>query len=204
MRPIDKSYTPLDDDTDYFANDITGAGPFTPTTTLVSDGLGHQVTIDSAANLSGITFTLTGLDADGLAQTEAVTGPNATTVASAKYFSSLTSVSVSSTLGANTADIGVKDDAVSPTFVLDYTANPFSVGLMADVSGTIDYTVQYTIQNVFGSTQPSALTWLNHATMAAQTADAVGNYAFNVQATRLLINSLTAGATIRFSIMQGG
>lgn len=61
------------------------------------------ITIYGANNESGVTFTLTGTDKDGDAQTEALTGPNAGTVTSTGYYSSVT---VSSD-GATTGDVEV-------------------------------------------------------------------------------------------------
>ena len=202
MRPAKFSYIPADNDTNGFEAGITGAGPFTMTVTTPDDGLAHLVSIDTGANLSGITFTLTGTDADGIAQTEAVTGPNATTGYSAKYFKTLTTVTASSTLGANTADIGWKDDCVGPTFPLNWRQESFAVSLGVNISGTINFTVEHCFDDI-RSAAPSTLTWWAHSTISGDTADVDGNYAFPVSATRLHINSLTAGATIDFHVVQG-
>lgn len=204
MAPVVFTYTPLDDDTDALANDITGAGPWVPTTTVLSDGLAHLISINSAAELAGITFTLTGTDADGFAQTEDVVGPGAgLTVYSTKFFKTLTGVSASGTLGASTADIGYKDDCVSPTYPLNWRESSFGVSLGVNVEGTINYTVQHCLQRMSDGA-PSTLTWWPHASLVTKTVDADGNYAFPVTATRLHVNSLTAGATIAFHIVQGG
>ena len=202
MHPTVYSYTPADDDTNGFADDITGAGPFTMTTQNSGDSLAHLVSITSTANLSGITFTLTGTDADGIAQTEAVTGPNNTTVYGTKYFKTLVTVTASSTLGANIADVGWKDDCVGPSHVLNWRQESFQVSLGVNISGTINFTVQHCMQRMSAGA-PSTLTWWPHASLASATADADGNYAFPVTATRLHVNSLTAGATVDFHVTQG-
>ena len=44
---------------------------------------------------------------------------------------------------------------------------------------------------------------MDHSSLAAKTADADGNYAAPVRAIRILINSLTAGATIKVTLIQG-
>lgn len=202
MRPIKFTYTPADDDTDGYANDITGAGPFTMTVTTAGDSLAHLTSIDSGSNLSAITFTVTGTDADGKVQTEAITGPNATTVYGTKYFKTVTTVSASSTLGVNTADIGWKDDSVGPTFPLNWRQANFQVSLGVDISGTINYTVEHCLDDIRAAT-PSTLKWWPHASLASKTADSDGNYSSPVTATRLHVNSLTAGATAAFTITQG-
>ena len=201
MRPILISYTPLDDSTTYFATALTGATGVL-TTFLVTDSLAHNVSLTSAANLSAITMTVAGLDADGQAQTEAITGPNANTVYGAKYFSRLNTITFGATLGANTMDVGIKDVSICPTIPVDYIQNPFNVTLMGDISGTINWGVQYTEQAIYDS-QPSTLVWFNHATLASKTADSDGASTATIRAVRLLINSLTAGATISLTILQG-
>jgi len=205
MRPLKLAFVPADDNLTGFATGLTGAGPvFTMTTTVPGDGMAHLVSLTSAANLSAITMTLAGLDADGFAQTENVTGPNATTVNSVKYYSRLNTVTVSSTLGANTLDVGWTDDIVSKTVPLSWRQEQgFQVSLSVDVTNTISYTVQHTFADIREGTPPSALKWSPHASLVNLAADADGNYAFPVVATRLLINSLTAGAAIDFYVVQG-
>lgn len=199
------SYTPVDDDKDILLDDAKGAGPFTPTATNAGDNLAHLISIDSGANLSGITFTLTGTDADGKTQTEAVTGPNATTVYSTKHFLTVTSVAVSSTTGASTFDLGVKDECVSRSIPLNYFITPFNVSLGVDISGTISYTIQHTFDDVYSqATAIAQQTWFNHSSLASLTADNDSNYAFPCRACRIKVNSLTSGATVKLTIGQGG
>lgn len=204
MRPISLSFTPADNTSTGYKSAATGAGPFTPTTTSAGDSLAHLTTLDSTANLSAITFTVTGLDADGRAQTEAITGPNNNTVTGTKYFSSVSSVSASSTVGANTVNIGYADTSITKTIPLDYKTDPFSIGFGVSLTGTINYTIQHTFQNPYDpALTPSTGVWFNHSSVASKTANQDGNYAFNIAAVRLLINSLTAGATIKLELLQG-
>lgn len=61
------------------------------------------ITITSAGADSGRTFTVTGTDANGDAQTESITGPATTTVTGTKYFRTVTQVRVdNNTAGAIT------------------------------------------------------------------------------------------------------
>lgn len=206
MRPqILGPYTPATVSTTTYGSGFTGAGPFTMTTPGgPADGLAHFVSLASTANLSAINMTITGTDADGNAQTEVLAGPNNNTVTSVKYFVRVTTISAASTLGANTMDVGFLAGACSKTLPLDRTAVTFNVGLMVDVSGTINYTVQYTLQDVFAGSFPSTLTWLNNAApMASATADQASNYSAPVMATRFILTSYTSTATIRYDVLQG-
>jgi len=201
MRPILVSYTPLDDSTTYFATGLTGATGVL-TTFAVTDSLAHNVTLTSLANLSGITMTVTGLDADGQAQTEAITGPNANTVAGSKFFSRLDTITFGSTLGASTMDVGIKDVAVSQTIPVNRLQVAFNLTEMVAVTGTINYSLQYTEQDIYAAS-PATLVWFTHATIASKTASIDGVTTSPIQAVRLLLNSLTAGATISLTLLQG-
>ena len=215
MRSRTLSYTPADDDTDGFANDQTGA-TCTLAATSAGDGMAHLVIItnNSAVDHSdnSETFVLTGTDADGFAQTETIAGPAASvTTTSTKYFKTLTSVVPSITWVTDTYDVGWTDDVVSKTYPLDYRKKaPFQVGLGVDVSGTISYTVQFLneelrpLQPSTAATAPSTMKWWNHEVLTSLTADAFSNITVPVTAVRLLINSLTTGATIALQVNQGG
>jgi len=67
------------------------------TTLVIADGgpygnLTETITLYSSGNNSGNTFTITGTDGNGDAQTEDVTGPNAGTVNSANKYLTVTSI----------------------------------------------------------------------------------------------------------------
>ena len=72
-----------------------------------STDLDANVTITSSGNDSGITFTVTGYDLDGLYQTETITGSNASQSVGSKVFKSITSI-VSSGNAAGTLNIGTR------------------------------------------------------------------------------------------------
>ena len=80
---------------------------------------------------------------------------------------------------------------------------PFNVGIGVVVSGTVNYTVQHTFDNIFAAGYDASTgNWFNHASLASQTGNADGNYAFPVTAIRLTVNSGSGTATI--TIVQAG
>lgn len=82
---------------------INGALASTGTVTLSS---GRQVTITSASDDTGVTFTVTGTDVNGAAQTEAITGADGAAATSTKYFKTITEIANSAaSAGAVTAGI---------------------------------------------------------------------------------------------------
>lgn len=205
MRSKYLSFSPSAVDTDGLADGITGAGPWDSTdfvATSAGDSLAHQLNLTSAANLSAITITLTGTDADDNVITEDVVGPNATTVESTKYFKTLTAVSADSTLGANTLDIGWVDEFVSQTIPLDhYANNPATVQIT--IGGTIAIDVEDTISDIRDGGAQDTWTWLDDANFTNKTASLGGDLAASaIRAIRVVANSYSTGATVSIAITQ--
>ena len=89
------------------------------------------------------------------------------------------------------------------TIPLNVNVNPFNIGIAVVVSGTVNYTVQYTFDNVWSATYNSATaTWFDHASLAAQTTSQTGNFAFPVAGMRLTVNSGSGTATM--TVIQAG
>ena len=65
------------------------------------DNIGQIITILSAADDTGVTFTTVGTDANGDALTEVITGVNAATASSTGYFQTVTSITTSGSTTGN-------------------------------------------------------------------------------------------------------
>lgn len=99
--------------------------------------------------------------------------------------------------------VSVTGVSSSPVVPMNRNITPFNVGFGVAVTGTINYTVQHTFDDVQSATfNPATATWFNHPTIAAQSANADGNYAFPVRGIRIIGNSGTGTATI--TILQAG
>lgn len=158
MRPKHKTYSPATEDTDGYVNDATGATTsLTLLATSAGDSLAHQIGVASTSNISTVVFTITGTDADGVALTETVTGVNNSTVETTGYFLTVSSITISATLGAATVDIGWMDEFVTPTIPLNTYVDraTFRVG----VTGTINYTVQKTLSDIRTRATDGAFDW---------------------------------------------
>ena len=95
---------------------------------------------------------------------------------------------------------GVGASAVSP---MNLNTSPFNIGFAVIVTGTVNYTVQHTFDDVFSPAfNAGTATWFAHPTIASLGANADGNYAFPVTAIRLLVNS--GGGTARLVLLQAG
>ena len=207
MRPKQLDLDPANANLTGFLSNATGAGPFTMTTTSSGDSLAHQVSIrnDAAVDHSGKTFTLTGTDADGRTQTDTVTGPTASaTVESTKYFLTLTSATVSATIGADTMDFGWVDEFATQTIPLDFYAITPAV-IQVDVTGTLNYDIEYTLQDVWNAglapftiADQEDFQWVNDANWTAKSADLTDDLALpGIRAIRVVVNSYTDTAELQ-------
>jgi len=208
MRPKEYDIDPANANLIGFASNVTGA-TFTLTATSSGDGLAHQVSIknDSAADHSGKTVTLVGTDPDGHALTEVVTAPGTSaTVESTGYFLTLTSAAPSATIGADTFDIGWVDEVATQTIPLDWRSD-LGASLNVDVTGTINFTVQETfddvqrpglaVQSAYANSQ-----WLSITALASKTADTTSTSTIGAHAIRLLVNSYTDTSEIQMNVTQ--
>ena len=86
----------------------------------------------------------------------------------------------------------------SSAIVMNTNISPFNVGFGVIVSGTVDYTVQHT----FDDPAVGFSTWFSHPTVAGETTNQDGNYAFPVTGIKVLVNSGTGSATLK--LVQAG
>lgn len=86
----------------------------------------------------------------------------------------------------------------SDPLVMNTNISPFNVGFGVIVSGTVDYTVQHT----FDDPATGFSTWFSHPTIAGETTNQDGNYAFPVTGIKVLVNSGSGTATLK--LIQAG
>ena len=82
---------------------------------------------------------------------------------------------------------------------MNLDSTPFNVGFGVVISGAPTYTVQHTFDNPWTTTSP---VWFDHPTVAGETANADGNYAFPVAAIKVVITSGTG--TAQLTVIQAG
>jgi hypothetical protein len=91
----------------------------------------------------------------------------------------------------------------SPVHRPNLHTTPFNIGLGAKVSGTPNYTVQHTFDDVFAENfSPGTATWFPHANLESRVSSADGNYAFPVQGIRVIMNS--GSGSVDLVILQAG
>ena len=187
-----------------------GAGNLTLNGSTVSGGVAtldtqRQVLITGNGNDLAVTFTVYGTIQGGTAIHETVAGGNASpyTVATTQSFLTVTRIAVSAaTAGAVTA--GTNGVGSSPWKLTNWHISPINIGLAVIVTGTVNYTVEYTYSdptNTYpdpdGFPVPFPVT-----SLASKTATADSNIIIPVAAVRLTINSGTGSAEL--IILQAG
>jgi VCBS repeat-containing protein len=162
----------------------------------------RRVAIAGTGNEAGKTFTITGTDRAGNLISEALAGPNNSTVYTTKDFKTVTQIAVSAgTAAAITA--GTNGVLSSGWLVLDrYNFGGIAFGITT--TGVVNYTVEHTDDDPFqmpavAGSAGAADIYLNpfpHPTVTGQVGSAHGTYSDPVSAVRITINSYTAGATV--------
>jgi len=86
---------------------------------------------------------------------------------------------------------------------LDVFVSPFNTSLGVTVTGTVNYTVQYTFDNVQATGwTPGTGNWVDHPSLTAQTTTKDSNLAYPAVAVRIVLNSGTG--SVRFTVIQAG
>jgi hypothetical protein len=207
MRPKEFDVDPDNVDTDLVAASqtlATGGGALTLTTTSLD--YARQLGVACVGNETGNTFTVVGTDADGYAQTEAVAGVSATTAETAKYFKTISSITGSAATATGGVSVGTVDELATQTIPLDWRSD-VTAAVNVDVTGTVNFTVQYTfddIQRPGQSVQSAAQNaqWLDITAFSSKTADTVGTAPLGATALRLVINSYSNGAEVQMNVNQ--
>lgn len=186
------------------------AGNLTLNGSTVSGGvatldMARRVGITSAGADTGRTFTVTGTDRLGRYLQEAVTGPGSgLTVYTVNDFLTVTQIAVdAATAGAITVGTG---DKLSSQWLPVDRKKAQNLGFAVKVTGTINYTVEYTRDDPFtagvgnlgpGPVQSPVLTPFPHSVVAAQTGNKDGDFiGQGLSAVRVTINTYTNGATL--------
>lgn len=211
MRPITVTVGPL---TAADANGIceTQSG----VTTLALDGalVVNGVAVLDAARRVAITsdsvdndkyFTVVGTSASGNIQTEVLLGPDTATVYTNLDFKTVTSITASAAVTGNIT-VGTNDIASSPWVMFDPYAFP-QISLQCDVTGTVNYTVQQTLDDPNSTTNPTTaynVVWFDNpdANLVAETVSRQGSYAIAPLYARVTLNS--GSGSVKSTFIQLG
>lgn len=170
------------------------------------DGLAHRLNITTAGNEPGGNapiLTLVGTDQDGFAQTEAIVLPNATTIESTKYWLTVPSGTTQAAT-INTFDIGWVDEVMTKLLPINYRAHEAATHAV-DVTGTANYTIEETLEEIhpqLNAGTPENLSWFPITALTAKAADLKEPGEVHSTAVRLVVNSYTDTAEIKWVVFQ--
>jgi len=184
-------------------------------------GAQRKVLLTSGAgdNLAAITFTIYGTDDQGHSISESLAGPNAGTVQSVLDYSTVTRIAASAAFGVGiTVSAGTNDVGASAPIPMDQYLPNFLAMIAALIrSGAVNYTVQYTFDNVFdaydfsntniflpgaSSGRPDLIAWWDHSTMTALAVSGKGELNAPVKAIRVVTNS--GAGELELQVVQQG
>lgn len=170
-------------------------------------GSQRRVLITSDGNDSGNTFTVTGTNWAGDIISETITGPNATTTYSDLDYLTVTSVTISGNAVGNIT-VGTNGIGGSPWVRFDDFA-PSNISIQCNVSGTVNYTVQSTLDDPndpFNPVSPADMVWISSSDLAVVAANSSqqSNFLFTPKYARVLINSGTGTLTATFLQSSNG
>jgi hypothetical protein len=206
MRPItlSRQLTAADADGIALPQTTAGAADLVLAGAFASGGVARldaqrKVGVHSTGDINAVVFTIYGTDQSGNQITDTVTGVNNSTVSTVLDFYTVTRVAASAIVGTN-VEVGTTGEGASQPIPLDQYLNPFNVSVGLHVEGTVDVTLQYTFDDVFGGAGP--FTWYDTDDMDDVVADAEETFISPVAAIRLETNSGDGMATLR--ILQSG
>jgi hypothetical protein len=163
-----------------------------------STGIGGvRIAIDSAGDVSGITFTVTGTDQDGNAATEDITGVTTTAVESNTYWKTITQIAADGEVTSNVF-VGPVDEVVTNTYPLNWHSHEPATVVVHSLSGTCQFDIDETFTEVRTVTDSSDLVWINN--QANKSAGLVGELTLHAQAVRLVFDSYSSGAELQFVV----
>jgi hypothetical protein len=189
---------------------ITPSGAVASTVTV---GSYTRATLDTARRVlftlasdeSGNTAVITGTDWAGDAISETVTLGSSATYQSVLDYKTVSSVTVTAA-GAGNISVGTNGVASSQWVYLDGWAMS-QIGIQCTVSGTVNYTVQQTLDDPNSPTNPVApasMTWVNHAdpALVSATSTQQSNYAYPPVWSRIVLNSESGTGSVAMTMTQ--
>jgi hypothetical protein len=218
MRPISKtwgSYAAADADSISLSQSVASAadailnGALAATTSqfvsqippevskvIATLSVSGKVSITSAGNDSGMTFTVYGTSNGGSLINETISGGNIAAVSTLKSFKTVTRVAASAATAA-AITIGTLQSGSTDWMPLDINVPNQVTNISVSVTGTLNYSVQYTNEDPYDNTLAhQAVSHPTAALVAATTSQTAGTTTTLMRAVRLLINSGSGSALL--------
>jgi hypothetical protein len=179
---------------------LGAAGNFTLNGSTVVNGVAvldtaRQVLLTFAASETGHNFTIKGMNQSGAPISEVIAGTGIGAVASVNNYKTITSVTSSAATTGN-VQVGTNTVGASDWHVLDLWTTPFNIGLAVIITGTVNFTVNYTYEDPNSPIGAAPVAFAVTALSAKALSTDGGLLSTPVAALQLVINSGTGTATL--------
>jgi hypothetical protein len=165
-----------------------------------SSGVGGvRLLFDAAGDINTAVFTITGVDQDGAAVTETVTGVTTTAVSTVNYYSQVTDIAVSVATATSCFVGTVTGELVSPTYVLNRFADEEAAVAISGETGTWQADIEQTFDNIANDGTGSA-TWFLVTSGGNLSADVALTASKGATGVRLKFDSYSNGAELQFHV----
>ena len=154
---------------------------------------------DSAGDISGITFTITGEDEYGTAQTETVTGVTTTAVSTTKYWSAVRTIASDGAIGSNVFVGTAVGGLVTTAVPLNRYNDDGCVVAVGGLTGTCQYDVDITYDDIQGAGFSASTVWITHTSNASANNAGITLPA-GATGVRLKLDSYSDGAELQFYV----
>lgn len=195
--------TALDADGICAAQQLAEAGNLVIAGALATSGVAvfgeqQRVTLYSAGNLSTLTFTVYGTTTFGNSISEAITGPNNSTVTTTANFKTVTRIASSGAVGTNVT-AGNSNAMETPWIMLNTELPLKGVSVVLSSGASLTYEVQYGTRSMTSSAEAeTAILAKADSTLTAKTASDSLALTIPWPLIRLKITSFVSGtATLR-------
>ena len=169
----------------------------------------QQVLVEGSGDNTGITFAITGTDANGQTQTETLTGVSNGAAKTTAYFVTVTTIRASGAVTGN-VEVGwlATHGAVTNAYVVNHKQSPYNQSFSFDLTaGSMTVSAQYTVDppdpthyglTAWTNTYSTDAEWKAVDGLSGVTADDQSNLAFPVRAVRWIqtVGSTTGAATV--------
>jgi hypothetical protein len=194
-------------------NGTLASNPNVPNLRAEFPKIARRVSLQSAGNLSGVNFTITGIGDNGYPKSVTIAGPNNSIVnTGASLFTIVNSVTVDAPVATN-VQVGTGAVGATQWILSDHYRDVNHLSINVVVTGVVDYTFQTTyddpttnpnyvvktpIDGVTIPTIPTA-TPMVHATVSC-----LADYTIPTRYSRIFMNSSDATGALEVNFLQQG
>lgn len=180
----------------------TGGGNLTLNGSTVVNGVAvldtaRHVLLSFAADETGRTFVVYGTS-DGSSPVKETVAGAASTASTTMNFKTVTRITIDDA-SAGAITVGTNGVGATAWYIVNYHVVPINLSIACIVTGTINYSVQYTYDNFWtpdSNGYAPSVTAVDDGTVASKTATAVATMTSPVTGWRVLVNSGTGSLAI--------